>query len=170
MSISNIYHEFEDRVKEKWIKTVPAKVAGTRLDPYDDRTRITFLLETEEKDFGPDGVTFDYDNEVIELYSDREVTVFKRANKAQIRAGLLARYDGSPKETETSQAMSDSDLLDIIENAASGKPYCRTNFKEELAKINSRYTIGRLRPLLKDRSMPLWVEDEISKREKEIGG
>lgn len=114
----NVYPEFEDQIVERWKKTVIHAVAGTRLDPYHQESRISFLLMTRSDDFNIETrtLTFNYESEVIELYSPREALLFKRLNREIIERGLLVPYTETAPEVNQANALTDSDIESILQS------------------------------------------------------
>ena len=114
----NIYPEFEDQVVERWKKTSIHAVAGMRLNPYHSESRISFLLMSNEDDFNLTTrvLTFNYENEIIELYSEREVLLFKRLNKEIIERGLLVPYTQPAPIVDTTNALTDAEIETMLQS------------------------------------------------------
>lgn len=137
----NLYPEFGDQVVERWQKACIHPVAGTRLDPYDTTgKRLDFILISAEEDFNFDTrkLTFRYDNDIIELYSAREVTVFRALNQNAIESGLLVPYGNSRAQINTVNALTDEQVLEIAEMSNLLK------FRKALAEITSINTLKRI--------------------------
>lgn len=115
-SVHNIYPEFSDQVVERWQKATIHAVSGTRLDPYQDGKRITFLMMSRDENFSVDTriLAFDYDSDVIELYSEREKKLFAALNRNAIQQGLLKPYAGEAPDVDTTNAISDAELDEIL--------------------------------------------------------
>jgi hypothetical protein len=152
MSKNHQYYEFEQDIVERWVKTVPHMVSGKRFNPYSPSQTIDFVLKTATNNFNYDKasksytadtkVTFVYEDEVLELYSDNEARLFKRLNKGLIERGLLKPYVGVASEVDTSNTLSD-DEIDTIASMVN-----LLAFKKRIGSITSMPTLDRLQSAL----------------------
>jgi len=157
MSEYNIYPELSDRMVERWRKTTVHAIAGVRLDPYQEGKRLTFLLQSSQSDFDVSSktLTFKYDNDVIELYSDAEKRSFKALNKPLFAQGFLAEYtEDTPVVVDNTYT--DSDLQSILKLQ-------KVAFSKRINEITSWSTLGRMLPMLSNED-PQWKKDLIEKR------
>lgn len=141
MSKHNIYPEFSDQTVERWQKACIHAVAGKRVNPYkDDGVKIDFILRSKEDNFNFETrkLAFSYDDDVIELYSPREVTVFRALNRAAIEAGLLVPYGENKQAIDTRNALTDEQVLAIAEIPQLPK------LKKALQDITSVTTLRRI--------------------------
>jgi hypothetical protein len=159
MSIHNIYPEFADRVLERWQKAIVGTVAGKRIDPYTENARVDFLLITKEHNFdiATRKVAFVYEDEVIELYTEREVTVFRALNKAAIENGLLKPFEDAPPEVNDTNIYTDAQLLAILNEKN------MPTYKGMLKKITAIPVLDRMETLITDDHRQ-WVLKELIKR------
>lgn len=143
MSKENIYPELSGKVVKRYAKVPVHMVAGVRIDPYDSRRQVAWLLETSADNFDVKTKTrtFSYEDEVIELYSDFEAESFVRLNKKLIAAGTLKVYEGTSSQVNEVNTMSDSQLNEIINLRANA------DFQEQLEKITSALTLVRMKHL-----------------------
>jgi hypothetical protein len=143
MSKENIYPELSDKVVKRYAKVPIHIVAGVRIDPYDARRQVAWLLETQVENFDVKSKarTFNYEDEVIELYSDFEVDSFVRLNRKLIAAGTLKVYEGTGSLVNEVNTMSDSQLIEIINLRAN------VDFQEQLEQITSALTLVRMKHL-----------------------
>lgn len=143
MSKDNIFYEFSDRVVKRYAKVPIHIVSGSRVDPHENRRTIPWVLQTRPENFDVKTKqhTFVYEDEVIELYSKFEVDAFLRLNKNLFELGLLKAYDGEQGRVDTSNTMSDTELMEIAN--------LRSNelFSAALDKITSPLTLLRLKHL-----------------------
>lgn len=143
-----IYPEFANRVYERWRKTVPAMVVVFRLDPY-------------QPDAPPRDIVLDIDNNIVELYSEREAYAFAQLNKAIIERGLLAHEDSQRNdEIELTNAMTDDELRALLLL----KPQA---FASRAKQFTSPIPLRRLKELADD-STPVWIVKAIDKRLAEL--
>jgi beta-mannanase len=94
VSENNVFTHLHESVYKRYKKTVPHIVTGYRPDPENVRNTLSFVLETPEKnfDFDTKRVTFDPDEEVLEIYSAAEDVIFRKQNKALFEGGLLVEH------------------------------------------------------------------------------
>ncbi len=161
MSKYHQYPEYSDRVVARYQKTVPCKSAGTRLNPHDDVTRMDFLLESREDNFEDGTVKFNYRDDVVELYSDKEARMFKSLNSKLFEEGSIAPFDEKPAEVKMDNALTDSDIK------ALAKYGTREKFAEKLKEFDSWVPVSRILAQL-DENSPVWRRDLIMKRLDEL--
>lgn len=85
----------------KYMKRDLGAITGWRLNP-NDNTKIDFLLKTDPADYNigpcdPDAASywsFRYNNDVVEIYNEAELSLFTALNKSLIDTGKLVLYDG----------------------------------------------------------------------------
>ena len=152
MSKSHQFYEFEDKIVERWVKTVPHMVSGVRFNPYKPDQTIDFVLKTSSNNFNYDRasksytadskIIFAYEDEVLELYSESEARLFKRLNKGLIERGLLKPYKGEADAINTSNTLSDDDI-NIIASMTNIPA-----FKKRLQDITSVPTLDRIHTAL----------------------
>lgn len=159
MSYNIQYVEHKDRVKAKYVKTKPHMVAGVRIDPNDNKSRIEFLIRTPEKDFDFDKKQqkyFSYEDEVVELYSDAEVKIFSRANKVLIEAGILIPFEGKEQEVRLENSQTDEQLKQLLKEPL------------DLSSITSKVTLERLLSLAEEMNIPVKVVRQIETKIKSL--
>lgn len=81
-------------------------ITGWRLNPDDNLKKIEFSLVPTNDDF-------DYERDVIELYSDKEIKFFKQANRYLFAQGLLKDYEGTPVPIDVTNMLTDSQVLEF---------------------------------------------------------
>lgn len=146
MSKQNIYYELSDRVVKRYAKVPVHLVAGVRIDPYDTKNTISWLLMTDASNYDEKTKqrTFVYEDEVIELYSQYEADAFVRLNKKLIERGLLKVYTGSGNSVDETNTMSDDELSQILSIRSN------EDFASEVNKLSSSLTLIRLKQLAID--------------------
>lgn len=142
-SKNNIFPDLEHKVFKRFCKVPVHVVAGLRPDPYETRKSIPFILQTHEENYDVKNkrLKFEYEDEVIELYSQFEVDTFKRQNKLLFDKGFLKEYTEVQAEVSTENTVSDvklEELANIRNNEA---------FAESLTKITSVLTLERLKQI-----------------------
>jgi len=155
MSKNHQFIEFDMQVVERWVKTCAHMVSGKRFNPYKPSETIDWVLRTNPTNFDfskinkaqyPDAaskITFVYEDEVLELYSDNEARLFRRLNKGLIERGLLKQYLGSPSQVNINNTVSDQELEEIASITTIAA------FKKKLYGLSSAVTVGRLITVLK---------------------
>ena len=146
MSKQNIYYELSDKVIKRYAKVPVHLVAGVRIDPYDTKNTISWLLMTDASNYDEKTKqrTFVYEDEVIELYSQYEADAFVRLNKKLIERGLLKVYTGSGSSVDETNTMSDDELSQILSIRSN------EDFASEVNKLSSSLTLIRLKQLAID--------------------
>lgn len=165
MSVNHQYAEFKDKVVARYRKTVPSMVAGSRLDPYDNKTRIIWLVQTPTNDWSFDEnrqIRFSYDYEIIELYSEREVSIFKMDNRKIIESGVIIPTDITEKDVNLSNALTDSDITAIIESPTLAM------LEKKLQNVTSVITMSRLQHAAENSDISLKYMRAIEQRSREL--
>jgi hypothetical protein len=146
MSKQNIYYELSDKVVKRYAKVPVHLVAGVRIDPYDTKNTISWLLMTDASNYDEKTKqrTFVYEDEVIELYSQYEADAFVRLNKKLIERGLLKVYTGLGNAVDETNTMSDDELSQILSIRSN------EDFASEVNKLSSSLTLIRLKQLAID--------------------
>lgn len=155
MDGNNIFLTAENPVA-KYMKTVRSKIAGFRLHP-ENQQQVGFVLESDED---PD--TFDYDREVLELYSDKEVRFFKQANKKLIEAGLLKPFTGDAEDVRLNNLVSDDELEEVVSTSN------QAELKARLTKYTSLVVVERALTLAKEMGRPRRILTVIEQRKAEL--
>lgn len=161
-SKNHLFPGLENQIVQMYKRTVPSTVAGLRLDPFkpNEFVVIEFVLVGNPANFNHNEGTFKFDphNDVIALYSQREVTFFEMQNKALLKNGLLAVYKGSLTDESETQ-INDAELARLLK---APKPSFVSKIKE--------FSVGdlyRLRSLTDERT-EAWrlqlLTDELHRR------
>ena len=118
-------------------------LSGMRPDPYETRKSIPWILQSKDTNYNIKAkhLEFEYEDEVIELYSQFEVDTFKRLNKNLFDQGFFKEYIGEQAPVNITNTISDNEL----ENIAS----IRSNeaFAVEINKLTSPLTLERLKQI-----------------------
>jgi len=142
-SKNNIYSTAENQPVMKYFKplNIAYIITGWRLDPETNK-RVYFILEsapvpanTKYEDLTKR--TFSYEDDVIELYSEREVRFFRQQNKYLFERGLLQEFEGEPEEIDTSNMLSDPEVVKIA-------LLPQAKLSERLQDITSPITLSRI--------------------------
>lgn len=164
-ALNTQYVQLSDKVVKRYTKTVPHMVAGVRANPFDTTVTVPFLLQTPEEyfDFETKEVTgTHYESDVLELYSDVEVTLFQRLNAPLFKAGLLKEYTERAPEADTSNILTDDEVRSI---ASTQTP---NQLKSRLATITSVPTLNRILKEAKLLDRTIKVIDVITARITEV--
>jgi hypothetical protein len=154
MSVNNIYLVVPTEPYKKYVKTVPSSIAGKRFNDRAD-AEVGFLLRSVP------GV-FSYDDEVLEVYSDREDRFLKQANKSLFESGMLKEYTGNRSAMDTRNIMSDEDVLEIasLRNVM--------QLSKKLEDIDSKITAQRILDTAKEIGRPAKTLELIEKKVKDL--
>lgn len=147
----------------------PMKVAhtitGWRIDPNTGR-QIEFILESSP--VGPDTSyedltkrTFNYDTDVVELYSDKEVRFFSQRNRYLFENGLLQEFDGEPEEVDMSNMMSDIEITKIAV-----LPFSKLVLR--LEEITSAVTMRRIFDIAEEIGRPAKILNQMKAKLAEL--
>ena len=161
MSKYHQYPEYSDRVVARYQKTIPCKIAGIRLNPHDDVTRMDFLIESREENFIDNAVVFKYKDDIIELYSDKEARMFKSLNAKLFEDGAIAPYNEAPAEVRMDNMLTDNDVKSLAKFGTKDK------FAEKLKEFDSWVPVSRILAQL-DENSPVWRRDLLMKRLEEL--
>lgn len=143
MSLFTIYPEYADAIVERWKRVTVCAVAGTRLSPDNPALRLSFITQSD-KDLIGSSVAFDYETDIIELYSAKECQLFRIMNKNAIEKGLLIPFSGTANDLNTANALSDKEIESLI-------TLHHAKFKKELTAITSEHTLKRIQSRLTDK-------------------
>lgn len=142
-STNNIFPELEGKIFKRYSKVPVHMLSGMRPDPYETRNSIAWILQTKDLNYSikEKKLTFEYEDEIIELYSQFEVDTFKRLNKKLFDQGFFKEYVGEQSPVNVTNTVSDNELLDIA-NIRSNEA-----FAVEINKLTSPLTLERLKQI-----------------------
>lgn len=163
MSVNNIYIEFDQNVYSRYKKASIGAIAGKRLDP-NTKARTDFLLMSDWAHYNleQNTLTFNYDTDVIEIYSADEDRVFRILNAYLLQNGMLVPFDGTRDALDLTNALSDVELSDI---AASKN---LLSFKKKIKDINSVTTLQRIKDVVERADRPYSFIKALEERILEI--
>jgi hypothetical protein len=138
----NTNHQFleiQDKVYSRYRKTSVGAVCGARLHPR-TQDRVSFILMSSDNKFNPEGnkLEFDYDTDVVEIYSEGEDKTFRAWNSYLFKTGLLVPYTGEKEADDISAAMSDEEITSLVATKN------LLQFKSKVSKISSKHTLQRI--------------------------
>jgi hypothetical protein len=159
----NVYPEFSDQVVERWQKSTVMAIGGKRLNPYRPDEKLDFLLMSRDEDFNlaTRVLTFNYESEIVELYSDREVRLFRSLNKSAIERGLMKPYEELAPAVDTSNVLTDSDIADILNITNHLK------LKSRLKQITALHVLTRIKAGITDNHKQ-WFAKLVEARRLEL--
>lgn len=169
-------HQFldlSDQVVRRYVRTDIAPLTGYRLNPTNPTMQMDWLLATPEEnyDFIPYTSekttqvvqkTFSYHDEVLELYSDKEVRVFEQLNRKLLQEGKLKEYTEVAPELDTVNTLTDIQVIRL----ASIKQL--PALKKELLRITSPQTLERIRATAEALDRPTSIVNAVKSRMQEI--
>lgn len=167
------YVELSEQVVKRYVRTTLEPLTGYRTDPLNPNVRVDWLLATPDRNYTyipytPEHTTqvrqdaFTYEDEVLELYSAAEVRVFQQLNKGLIEGGKLKEYTDVAPELDTSNALSDIQVVKI----ASIRQL--PALKKELAGITSPQTLARVKATAEALDRPTSIVNAVQARIEEI--
>lgn len=154
MSINHQFINLQDNVCKRYVKTEIATLSGKRVDPHNLHEQMPFLLITPESkikysttkqgdldiaEFDGRDPEIDYDNEVLEVYSEKEDKIFRSLNKALFEKGLLVTYDHANGAINMQNALTENEIEAIARMPQPMK------FRSRLKTITSHATLNRIR-------------------------
>lgn len=158
------FAEFADSVYSRYKKTSAGAVSGIRSNPNEPNKRISWLLESNASKFNIDTkrIEFDYDTDVIELYSAQEDKVFKALNPYLFMMGLMAPHNIA-REAIISNALDDEEILKIaaLKNTL--------QFTKRIKSIDSTNTLRRIQDTVINKNRPYSFVKAVAERITELG-
>lgn len=154
-SVNNIYMVAGEPYA-RYVKTLRSLVSGMRLNPTTQvMTPVDFVVASHPE-------RFEYDSEVIEIYSEQEDRYFKQANRSLFQSGLLKAYDGAKELPPLENFMSDEEVKQIatIKNT--------NELRTRLLKVDSPITLARILSAAEEANATKRVLDAIRERKAEI--
>jgi hypothetical protein len=161
MSVAHNFVTHRDKVYKRYIKTSLGVLSGKRPDPSDLNRSVPFVLSTPESlvtvEKSPDGEydvitghapTIDYEEEVLEVYSEDEDKIFRHFNRKSFEKGLLVEYTEEQEPISYENALTDEEL----EKIAFTKSLLQ--FKKRIQAITSEHTLERLEHILDKNDRP----------------
>lgn len=172
-STNHQFIEFDEQIKKRYVKTIPGLLTGNRLDPHRPENRLHWLLHTPANSFAYDRtetgvkarrIAFDYNAEVVELYSDTEVKLFERLNKAAIESGVLVEYTEASPGIDTTNVLTDEEILEVA------KLKQTTAFNKRIDSFTSLHTLERIEKALDDLDRPASFGKIVREKKRELTG
>jgi hypothetical protein len=159
----NQFPEFADSIVARYKKTSVYAIAGVRLDPHNESRRVSFLLQSRDDhyDIAAKKLTFNYDTDVIELYSDREVRLFESLNRKAIESGALVPYEDAAPEIDRTNVLRDSDIDRLLKTPQRG------TYASRIQVLSSVTQLQHLLTLVPDTAQ-IWKKTIIEARIKEL--
>ena len=155
-SINNIFLMSVEEPVRRYQKTIRSQVGGLRMDT--EGKVVAFILKSS-----PTG-SFDYEYDVLEVYSDREDRYIRQANRKLFESGMLKEYVGEMPALDTTNMLSDSEIRDIA--GTTNVP----SLNKKLQEITSAFTIQRVLDMAKEIGRPAKTLDLITNRLNEVNG
>jgi hypothetical protein len=152
-SLNNIFVAVGEPVR-CYVKTVDYPITGWRIDP-DTGKQVEFILSNP-------GAEFDYDSDVLELYSEKDVRFLQQRNRYLFEKGLLKEFQGEPEPVDMTNSLTDTEVAEI---ATIRLPNV---MKPRLASITSDVSIRRILAHAKEIGRPAKVIELIETRLKEL--
>lgn len=173
MSANHQFIEHSDKVIARYTKTIQGILTGFRLDPSRPENRMDWVLQSPETSFvfvaDPETgkVTlirkeFDYEQEVLEIYSENELKLFQRLNRHNIENGVLVTYENTSPGVDLSNVLSDSEVAEI----AATKQVL--SLRKRLQAFTSAYTLQRIQKAAEELDRPHSIMKVIQERINDV--
>lgn len=150
-SVNNIYLVNIEPPVKKYVKTIPSKLGGIRFDARGER-EVGFVLET----INPD--QFVYDDEVLEVYTEREDRALRQLNRKLFELGYLKEYAQDAPALDTANMLSDEEILEVAKT-----PNINT-LKARLLDFTSAVTVERVLKAAQEVGRPAKTLEVIKQR------
>jgi len=111
-------------------KTTEHAISGWRIDPTNKKEVEFYLVNPKD--------TFSYDDDVLEIYSDKEDKFLIQRNRYLFEQGMLVEFRGNSMEVDMSNVLTDEDVESIATIKTSGDMYTR------LQELNSKIAVERV--------------------------
>jgi hypothetical protein len=139
-SVNNIFLVNSSPPVKRYVKTIPSMVGGLRFDTVGER-QVGFILESD-----PAG--FFYDDEVLEIYTEREDRALRQLNRELFTQGFLKEYKAEAPEVDTTNMLSDEDIIEVasIQNIKT--------LESRIKQLTSPFTMQRILTAANDIGRP----------------
>lgn len=152
-TLNNMYVSDKEPYK-RFVKTVVHPITGWRVDPESNR-QVEFVLASLRPEF-------DYDSEVLEIYSEREYKFLQQKNRYLFEAGLLKEYDGMPDDIDMTNVLTDDEIFTL------SSVRLPNDLKGRLLPITSNITLKRVLASAKEIGRPAKVISIIEERLQQL--
>ncbi len=129
MSKNNIYLMYSEDCFIKYKKSVKHAISGWRIDP-ESKKEVEFFLVNPSNNFS-------YDDDILEVYSEKENKFMIQRNKYLFEQGMLVEYKGLMSDVDLTNTLTEDEveIVATIKNIA--------DLKLRLADFDSKVTVGR---------------------------
>lgn len=165
MATNNIYPAMQDQVYKRYAKVPINVIGGLRVDPSDMRVQVGWILKTDEDNFDFETKkrkVFEYDDEVVEIYSESEDKLFRKLNSGLFSAGLLKEYNEENELIDSPNFVNDAEILRVIEIRSVAE------FEAALKKFDAVATLERIKQQLVDQGKSVKKVQLVEARLKEV--
>ncbi len=139
---------------KRFVKTVVYPVTGWRINP-DTNLQVEFIMVSPRPEF-------DYETEVLEIYSEREYKFLLQKNRYLFESGLLKEYTGEADDVDLSNTLTDDEIF------ALSSVRLPNDLKGQLKTITSAVTIKRVLFSAKEIGRPAKVISVIDERLQQL--
>lgn len=148
------FPEYADTIYTRYKKTTVGAVACQRLNPNDEKQHLSVYLQSDFDKFNEETkhLIFNYDTDVLELYSEREDKYFKSVNTYLFSEGIIVPYYGEKPIQSTSNALSDEQVAEIASVSN------HLQFRKALKDVTSVHTLNRIKESLPKSKSKLFYE------------
>ena len=180
-SVNHQFMEFSSKVFKRYVRTTMYPIGGKRLNPRNTQNTyevIDFLLATspDNYEYTPQidansgsvvktdvkQVAFDYNQEVLELYSEDEYKVFQRLNKELLSDGALIEYDEEAPVVDFVNTLSDADIKKLV------RLKTKSIFEGKIKELTSVRTLKLVMTALEETDAPMSYAKIVRERENEL--
>lgn len=143
MNSSNTSYVTSYQVFKRLVNPSKTTVTGWRLDPTKDGDVLTnFILMPFDRKIE------NFEDDILEIYTEREWEIFKRKNRYLIESGLVKDYTESLSEIDETNILTDEQVEAIALSSTTAK------LKKNLEALTSAVTISRILDTAKDIGRP----------------
>lgn len=155
MSKNNIYLMHSDNCFIKYKKSVKHAISGWRIDPQTNKEVEFFIVNPMD--------SFSYDDDVLEVYSERENKFIIQRNKYLFEQGMLIEYKGLMSDVDLTNTLTEDEVeaVSTIKNI--------NDLRQRLLDFDSKVTVGRILEKAEFVGRPATFIKAIKQRLEEIG-
>lgn len=153
-SVNVQYPQLLKQPVARFERAIISGVSGRRLNPQ-GLAVVEFLIQPNDPS--------DYDEAILELYSDEELAVFKRLNRPLFEQGLLVPFEGDRTAVGMVNIMTDAQIEEVISQSLTIK-----DIGLKVQPITSVFTLDRFIKIAVEMGKTSRYVKVIEDRKKEL--
>lgn len=139
-TMNNIYVTAGEPIA-RFVRIPQHGITGWRLNPDNQDRKVEFELT-------PINAEFDYERDVIEIYSEKELKFFRQANRYLFQQGFLSPYEGQSEEVDTTNMLTDAQVLELATEQSIKR------IESKLQTLTSRISVDRVYKMAQEIGRP----------------